>query len=162
MKNAKKAVFTSAVLIIFSAILLAVPPTPTYTPSVLNPGDVLDMYVTNGNVRAITATADTIYIGGDFTMVGPRTGRGVPINKSDGLPVAGFPQVAGGVVYCAIPDGEGGWYIGGSFTYVAGIARNCLAHIYSNGSLDPDWNPNADNAVRALAIDGSTVYVGGV
>src|SRR3989442_1339559 len=34
-------------------------------------------------------------------------------------------------------------------------------HRYADGGLDPNWNPNADGTVDALAISGSTVYVRG-
>lgn len=58
-------------------------------------------------------------------------------------------------------DGLGGWYIGGKFTHVAGVARQNLAHITGTGDLDPTWNPGANFEVVALAISGGTVYAGG-
>jgi hypothetical protein len=36
--------------------------------------------VTNGEVNAIVPAGDKIYIGGNFTQVGPYTGGGVPID----------------------------------------------------------------------------------
>ena len=61
------------------------------------------------------------------------------------------------------PTVPGGWYIGGEFTQVGTVARNHIAHILSDGTVEADWNPNASSTVHALAVsgDGSTVYAGG-
>jgi len=116
--------------------------------------------VTNGPVLAIARTASTVYIGGEFSYVGPYTGGFVPISASTGQPVGVFPRV-NGFVYACVPDGAGGWFIGGEFTKVGGVGRNNIAHIRADGSVDTAWNPNANNRVFALAISGSTVYAGG-
>ena len=76
-----------------------------------NPG----AWVTNGIVRAIAQSGDTTYIGGDFTYVGPNTGSGVPFDAATGQPVAPYAKVFG-TVRASVPDGSGGWYIGGEFT----------------------------------------------
>jgi len=70
-----------------------------------------------------------------------------------------------GTVAATAPDGSGGYYIGGSFTAVDGVPINNAAHILANGSLDQSWNPDPTGCgysdVRALAVSGSTVYLGG-
>ena len=122
----------------------------------------VELYATDGIVNATVLSPDgnTLYIGGTFTQVGPRTGGGVPIDSTSALPVGSFPKV-GGQVYASVPDGSGGWYIGGVFTVVGTVARNNLAHILANGSVDPNWNPNANSDVNTLAVAGTTVYAGG-
>ena len=115
---------------------------------------------TDGTVNAILELGNTVYLGGTFTAVGPYTGSGVPIDASSGVPVAGFPKITG-TVFAAVPDGSGGWYIGGSFTSVGGLARNRVAHIDASNNVTA-WNPNANNEVRALAVSGSIVYAGGL
>jgi hypothetical protein len=75
--------------------------------------------------------------------------------------VTSAPSVRGGEVYAAQPDGSDGWYIGGAFTKVGGAARNGIAHLLSDGSVDLSWNPSANGPVTALAVSGSTVYAGG-
>ncbi len=65
-------------------------------------------YVTNGTVSAIAHSGSKTFIGSTFTMVGPRTGHGVPISTEDGSPTSGFPDIAGGNVYAVEPDGSGG------------------------------------------------------
>jgi WD40 repeat protein len=121
-----------------------------------------NFWVTNRPVNAIVQHDNTIYIGGEFTQVGPRTGCGVMIDTMSGLHDSRFPEVNDSV-NTAVPDGAGGWYIGGDFTYVGGISRNHIAHILSDGSVDPLWDPNANCYVNAIAIspDGGTIYAGG-
>ena len=80
-------------------------------------------------------------------------------SASDG-PDLTFPGVTG-TVNSAVADGTGGWYIGGLFSQVGNVPRNNLAHILSNGDVDPNWTLGTNNTVNALAISGSTVYVGG-
>jgi hypothetical protein len=116
-------------------------------------------WVTDGPVNAIARDNTTIYIGGSFTQVGPPIAHSVAINAGTGQPVAGFPS-ANGPVYATIPDGTGGWYIGGEFSAVGGLPRNRLAHIRSDNTVAP-WNPGANSTVLALAFDGSVVYAGG-
>ena len=121
-------------------------------------------WMTNGPVDAIAHTADRIYIGGSFSYIGPNTGSGVPIDAKTGANLPLFPKVKG-IVYACIPDGVGGWYIGGEFTQVDGIERNGLAHITRDYALDTIWNPNPTDSyspeILALALSGSTLYAGG-
>src|SRR5262252_8169061 len=81
-----------------------------------------DFFVPNSMVRSAVLSGNTLYIGGDFTRVGPVTGSGVPIDPQSGAPAAGFPVIVGSVV-CALPDGAGGWFIGGDFTMVGDQPR---------------------------------------
>ncbi len=118
-----------------------------------------DFYVTNGPVHAAALSGNALYIGGAFTWVGPATGAGVPIDAATGLPEHEFPRVIGSV--CAVAsDGAGGWYIGGEFTSVGGVARNNLAHVLRDNSVSA-WNPGANARVRTLAAGPAAVYVGG-
>lgn len=56
---------------------------------------------------------------------------------------------------------DGGYYIGGRINSVGDVRRANLAHVEADGSVDPAWNPSADNGALALALSGSTVYAGG-
>jgi hypothetical protein len=67
-------------------------------------------------------------------------------------------------IQAAIPDGDGGWYIGGGFIRVNGVLRKRLAHIDRDGRLDPKWKPEANGngvSVSSLARIGSRLYVAG-
>jgi beta-lactam-binding protein with PASTA domain len=119
-----------------------------------------DTWVTDGAVWAIVPDGSKTYIGGTFNYVGPQTGGGVPLDITTGKPKGVFPRVEG-EVYAVAADGAGGWYIGGNFTRVGGLIRNRIAHITQEGVVDASWNPDADAPVRALAVNGATVFAGG-
>ena len=91
----------------------------------------------------------------------PTTGYGAAIDINTGSPNLAFAKVNGNI-NAVVPDGAGGWYIGGNFTMVGGVARNNIAHINADGTLNGSWNPNANNVVSALKVSGSTVYVSGM
>ncbi len=117
------------------------------------------LWGTDGSVNAIVRSGHTVYIGGAFSSVAPSTGGGVPLNAANGRVRQGFPKV-NGQVYTAIADKHGGWFIGGAFTAVGGLPRQCLAHVLSDGSVSP-WQVEADPFVFALALKGDTLFVGG-
>ena len=70
-------------------------------------------------------------------------------------------------MYSAIPDGAGGWYAGGPFQSVGGIARRGLVHLLSNGRVDPafvaDLNLGGSNSfdVNSMALNGSQLIIAG-
>jgi predicted small secreted protein len=115
---------------------------------------------TSGTVHTIVSKGDVTYIGGSFSYVGPDTGAGVSISEATGR--LSLPSLRVNYsINAVVPDGSGGWYIGGMFTRVGSVKRNRIAHILSDNSLDTSWNPNANDEVFALAVSGGTVYVGG-
>ena len=119
-------------------------------------------------IAAIVRVGNTVYVGGAFSTLGSNTGGGVPLSWTGGAPSWRFARVAG-TVQAVIPDGEGGWYIGGRFTAVEGVSRGNLAHVRADGSVAA-WAPEVGGAVpyplaaevRALATHGGVLYVGGV
>jgi hypothetical protein len=117
-------------------------------------------YVTNGPVKSMALGPDgTTYIGGDFTIVAPPTGGGLPIDTSTGQRAAVFPSIVGRVK-AAVSDGSGGWYIGGYFQFVDGLSRTNFAHVLADGTVDPGF-PDSNGSVNALAMDRDTLYAGG-
>ena len=115
--------------------------------------------------RGVFAThrvGNTLYFGGDFTHVAPRrnnTGSFVVLSPTTGGAVL-TPRVSG-VVESIVPDGTGGYYVGGRFSGVNGIARANLAHLLADGSLDPLFAPAPNNSVNAMVLVGSVLYFGG-
>ncbi|HEX8101442.1 MAG TPA: hypothetical protein VF533_02425 [Solirubrobacteraceae bacterium] len=120
----------------------------------------VDPWVTNGLVNSVAKSGDTVYLGGQFTEIAPRTGSGVALDGTSGAFDPAYAKVDGDVSATAA-DGSGGWYVGGSFTSVGGVARERLAHILPSGAVDPAWNPGANRTVTVLAVSGSTVYAAG-
>jgi hypothetical protein len=112
-----------------------------------------------GRVLAMGRIDSTLYIGGNFRMVGPSTGQGVPVSLEDGKPHAKYPKVLGEIL-AAVADGEGGWFIGGDFIGVGGLPRCNLAHILPDGSVSP-WAPDPDLTARALVLKEDRLYVAG-
>jgi|GEM_PF-4585716 len=62
--------------------------------------------------------------------------------------VGEYEYILVGLVLCC----NGSLYVGGDFDAVNGMPRNNLAKFDSGGNL-MSFNPNINNAVRALAID---------
>ena len=109
-----------------------------------------ETWVANGDVNSIFRAGSRIYLGGSFDQVGPGTGSGVPLDPTTGARAASFPKV-NGPVFVTVPDGAGGWYIGGDFTRVGDRSRHNAARILADGTVGA-WNPNVDQAVRAIAL----------
>ena len=116
-------------------------------------------WVTNGSVRAVRQVGSFVYIGGSFTRVGPPTGHAAVVDPGSGAHVSGSP-VVNGDVFAAVPDGQGGWYLGGQFTAVNGVPRLNAARVLAGGAVS-QWNPFADGLVRTIVRVGDRVFLGG-
>ena len=114
-------------------------------------------WVTDGTVDAVARLGDTVYIGGSFTSVGPRTGSGAAIDTATGQPDLAMPELGGGRVYAVAGDGAGGWFVGGSFS----IGGYELVHIRADKTVDSSFRATPNGAVRAIAVSGGTMYLGG-
>ena len=116
----------------------------------------------NGSVGAIEVDTvhDIIYVGGAFERAGNIGSYGALTNVNG--EISDQAQFPNGQVRTSLPDGKGGFYIGGEFTEVGGMARGKVAHIDANGALT-DWGKdlNFNHTVNALAIHNDKLYVGG-
>ena len=118
--------------------------------------------VTNGQVNACVVSGNTIYIGGNFTLVGSSTRNNIAaIDASTGTVTTWNPN-ANGVVNALAVSGST-VYAGGAFTKmnVPTTTRNRIAAIDAVSGTVTAWDPNANYSVAALAVSGSTVYAGG-
>lgn len=86
---------------------------------------------------------------------------GVLLRASDGALVAGADTVYGQDVFAVTGDGQGGWFIGGSFWRIGTQPRTNLAHLDRNGRLVQSWRPIVDGAIASLARSGRTLYLAG-
>jgi hypothetical protein len=113
--------------------------------------------IPDGTVNATVAGAGTTtYIGGAFDTVGaPTGGSGLISDTGTGATVSLPSATAGaanGGVNATVPDGAGGYYLGGSFTQVRGVQCPGLAHLLSDGSVDQNYcYADLVGTVRALS-----------
>ncbi len=130
--------------------------------SSFNPGSGVD-----SGVNAFALQADgKLVIGGAFTTVNGVARNRIAILNADGTLDTSFDPGTGPSNYVTAlavqPDGK--VVIGGGFTTVNGVARNYIARLYANGSLDTDFNPGSgvNAAVGKLAVqaDGKLVVAG--
>ncbi len=125
---------------------------------------------TNGLVSSIAVQADgKIVAGGFFTTLAPNGGASVSRNHIARLqPTGQLDQTLNNLnntgIYVAATavQLDGKIIIGGRFDHVLGVARNNIARLNVDGTLDPTFNPNANGRVIAIALqpDGK-ILVGG-
>jgi uncharacterized delta-60 repeat protein len=126
----------------------------------------------NGDVLALALQPNgQILVGGNFTYVNGTPDNGIArLNVNGSLDSAGFLNGlagANGAVQAVVCQTDGRVVIGGAFTSADGIARNHIARLMTDGSLDTSFNPGpgADGPVYALAetfVNGvRKIYVGG-
>ena len=121
----------------------------------------------NAPVSALANVAGLVYAGGQFTSIGGATRHFVAqLDASTGAAGSWAPEPNGEVTCIggrAITAGRYLVYFGGVFTSASGLQRRHLAAM-STDVLNPTlstWNPSADTTVNALAVSGSTIFVGG-
>ncbi|HBG71995.1 MAG: hypothetical protein A2W93_05425 [Bacteroidetes bacterium GWF2_43_63] len=122
---------------------------------------------TNNFVYSVAVQSDgKIILGGGFTNYnGTTINKIARVNTNGSLDTTFDPASAtNGTVYTTAIQSDGKIIIGGDFTTYNGTARNHIARINANGSLDVTFNPDsgANGAIRTTAIqsDGK-IIIGG-
>ena len=113
-----------------------------------------------------------ILVGGGFTTLGgggtgTTTRNYIGRLNADGSLDTSFNPGANSDVYALAVQADGKILVGGDFTTLGGggtgtTPRNCIGRLNADGSLDTSFNPGANGAVYALAVqaDGK-ILVGG-
>ena len=122
---------------------------------------------TVGSVEALAVSGSTIYAGGYFDTIGGQSRNGIAaLDATSGLATAWNPNPGG--TYLSVDSfavSGSTVYVGGQFTFIGGQTRNNIAALDASSGAATSWNPNARGTsypgVSALAVSGSTVYVGG-
>ncbi|HEX3123063.1 MAG TPA: delta-60 repeat domain-containing protein, partial [Rhodanobacteraceae bacterium] len=127
----------------------------------------------NSAVLALALQQDgQIVAGGSFTSLAPNGGATVARSRlarlhSDGTLDATFDPAANSSVFSLAVYADGKIAAGGAFTALTpngstAIGRNYIARLNVDGSVDPGFDPHADNSVAATALqpDGKLI-VGG-
>ncbi len=128
-------------------------------------------YYSSGTPYALANSGDLIYVGGSFFNLDNRGIRGLA--TWNGETWGGLDDGTGngvrGEVYAVAVSGPD-VYVGGKFTQVGGTQANNIArwdgsqwHALGNGlTCGNTWlDACSEAAVKAIAVDGSTIYVGG-
>jgi uncharacterized delta-60 repeat protein/uncharacterized repeat protein (TIGR01451 family) len=130
-------------------------------------GSALNTLWLNNNVTAIiTQPDDKILIGGNFTSYNGITRNRIARFNADGSLDTSFnPWVwASSTVNAIILQPDGKILIGGNFTTYDGTARNRIARLNTDGSLDTSFDPwaGANNSISVLVLqlDGK-IIIGG-
>jgi len=138
----------------------------------LNSNGSIDNSFINGNAGSFINTSalqpdGKILIGGQFTTYLSSTRNCIARLNADGTLDAGFDpgQGANYPVHAIALQSDGKIIIGGIFSSYQGIARNRIARINSDGSLDTEFNPGtgANDIVSTIVVqpDGK-ILIGGM
>jgi uncharacterized delta-60 repeat protein len=119
----------------------------------------------NGDVNAIVIQPNgAIIIGGTFIGYNGFARGGIARVLANGMLDPSFDSGVGtgGNVFALALQHNGQIVFGGRFVQYAGINRTFIARVFSNGSLDPGFNPVPDDWVQSLAVEpDDRIVVGG-
>lgn len=122
-----------------------------------------------GKIYALTTdSSGAVLIAGDFTSIGG-TNRGMIAKlDSSGKLMSSFGTGTGanGPIRSMLVQTDGKILVGGEFTSINGTARNRIARLNSDGSLDTTFNPGSGANGTVFAITTSTAsypsYISGI
>jgi hypothetical protein len=112
-----------------------------------------------GQDAAPASNMRRVYASGDWNQLRRASGFAL-FSASDGRPLPTTAAVRG-AVNAIVHDGAGGWFLGGWFTHVRGVRCPRFAHLRSDQSVDRRFCLRPNQHVSAVALRGSTLYVGG-
>jgi len=114
----------------------------------------------DGTVSDIIEYGGTVYVGGQFTMVGGQSRPEAAAVTAGGTgTLLSWDPVADNEVMTFALSGSTLW-MGGSFTHVNGEVRDQLFAIGPDGQAT-DWAPTADGRVEDMVQYGTDFYIGG-
>ena len=145
----------------------------TYPPYLqrLNPDGSLDMIYSVspmlGPVRAMAYRGDgSLIVGGTFSAIGSTRRQNLARMLPYGLPDEAYGNVSGvpGAVYALAQQTDGKIVVAGEFSRVFGVARQRLARLNADGTVDASFDPGvvAGSTVSSVAVqpDGKVLFAG--
>ena len=154
-----------AIIYFFGICLNAFSQTGAIDPS-FSVGEVLTG-LSPGKIYTLTTdSSGAVLIAGDFTSIGG-TNRGMIAKlDSSGKLMSSFETGTGanGPIRSMLVQTDGKILVGGEFTSINGTARNRIARLNSDGSLDMTFNPGsgANGTVFAIATTSYPYYNSGI
>lgn len=113
------------------------------------------------NDMVVDTANDVLFVGGDFSALRPSVAYGIVVDTISGALDTRFAKPDQALM-CAVPDGNGGWFLGGGFDHIGTDPRRSVAHVDSIGRLYA-WDPDIPGFVSDMELDGNLIYVvGGV
>lgn len=136
------------------ALLLALPTLA----SAQSLGPPIDTWIPNGAVNALALDGHTLYVGGDFDIVGPATGSFGVLAANDATALTTGAAVTD-LTAAIAADGAGGWFIA---TFPL-FGTSSVLHVRADGTRDPGWTPPVldQGSVVGLVVDGGRLFVAG-
>ncbi|MCZ4407707.1 T9SS type A sorting domain-containing protein [Cryomorphaceae bacterium 1068] len=120
-----------------------------------------DFISVNSTVNDLLFEDNNLYVGGAFSSLSYFKSHLAFFNEGEQIPLFDRDDV-NSTVDVILSDGNGGWYIGGSFFTFGSTNSTRLIHLNSDGSLDTDFQPETINStVASLHLDGNELYLGG-
>jgi hypothetical protein len=119
----------------------------------------------NGTVFALTVIGRYLYIAGGFskqpsgTLADGIVRWNIDTHVEEAVSVN--TSAIGGTPAAIVPDGSGGFYLGGNFANVDNIAAADYVARWSGGSWSALGSIALNARVRALSMDGGNLFVGG-
>ena len=118
------------------------------------------VYADAASAFSIASGHSTYYLLGNFTDIGPNNGSALVLDTATHSILSSRHSKINGLVNAAVPDGQGGFFVGGNFTRVGDSSCPYLAHLDSHGA--PLSLPiQLDGIVNALLRKNDTLFIGG-
>jgi hypothetical protein len=118
------------------------------------------IYTEPTSIFNIAKAPGKYFLLGNFTNISENQGSALVVDTVANTIMNSQKWRINGIVYAAIPDGQGGFYIGGSFTNIGDSTRKYIAQITSTGQPTA-FRPVADSFVKALYKRNDTLFIGG-
>lgn len=121
-----------------------------------------ELWIPNAAVYDAICEDDYLYLAGTFTRVAPRTGSGFSVSTTSPVIPSALDRI-NGKIQKVIPDGAGGWYVGGTFNTIGTKSISRIAHIRSDLSVDENFVPGSliGVIVYDLILFGENLYMAG-
>lgn len=107
-------------------------------------------YSPDGPISSIITKGDTLIVGGDFRHVGKYTGGGALLSPNSDDPILSFPKI-NGTILSSSPDGNGGFYVYGSFYKESenpSLAHSRIEHILADYTFEANFSITTNDNIR--------------
>ncbi|OYU94283.1 MAG: hypothetical protein CFE21_17000 [Bacteroidetes bacterium B1(2017)] len=120
---------------------------------------VSNFWETDGQVNATLRLNNKIYLGGEFSYIGPSTGSFGAYNLTQNQLLSTGISIRG-MVNAMVTDNAGNTYLGGNFS-VNGASFISLAKFGPGMVLDNSFKPSINGAIQKMVINNNSLYIAG-